>query len=199
MSVRALQKQKPLQPYRWCSENKIRPTTDTMREDNDHLLAVAWWVILNSLDLFFFGFYVSVYLITPDFFIAKISMPSTEQWNCPDPGCKFQNPVGSDKCHQCKLAWDVASKFPKQPGQHNNNERFSSDKRVPPSRNENLLKPENLEEVPPNVQPNSPVKNEEQPVQFDKLVLQNPVIDWAEEVSNELGSPPIPQPGKMYF
>ena len=30
-------------------KNKI---TDTMRENNDHLLAGAWWVILNSLDLF---------------------------------------------------------------------------------------------------------------------------------------------------
>ena len=33
-------------------ENKIRAKTDTMCEDNDHLLAMAWWVILNSLDLF---------------------------------------------------------------------------------------------------------------------------------------------------
>ena len=27
-------------------------TTDTMRENNNYLLAVACWVILNSLDLF---------------------------------------------------------------------------------------------------------------------------------------------------
>ena len=31
----------------WCPENKIFATT----KDNDHLLAGAWWVILNSLDL----------------------------------------------------------------------------------------------------------------------------------------------------
>ena len=29
----------------------MRVTTDTMRKDNDHLLAGAWWVILNPLDL----------------------------------------------------------------------------------------------------------------------------------------------------
>ena len=34
-------------------ENKIRVY---MRENNDHLLAGAWWVILNSLDLFNFPF-----------------------------------------------------------------------------------------------------------------------------------------------
>ena len=33
--------------------NKIRATTDIMREIIDNLLAVAWWVILNSTDLFF--------------------------------------------------------------------------------------------------------------------------------------------------
>ena len=42
----------------WCPfvrpKNKIRATTDTMHENDDHLLAVAWWVILNSPDLYFF-------------------------------------------------------------------------------------------------------------------------------------------------
>ena len=31
-----------------------RPTTDTMSEYNENLLAGVWWVILNSLDLFHF-------------------------------------------------------------------------------------------------------------------------------------------------
>ena len=30
----------------------MRATTDTMHENNDHLLAGAWWVILNSPDLY---------------------------------------------------------------------------------------------------------------------------------------------------
>ena len=33
-------------------ENKIRITKDTRRENNDHLLAGAWWVTLESPDLF---------------------------------------------------------------------------------------------------------------------------------------------------
>ena len=40
-----------LQLYRWCPENKLRATTDTMHENNDHRLAGAWWVILTSPDL----------------------------------------------------------------------------------------------------------------------------------------------------
>ena len=32
------------------SEKDKRPTTDTMSEKNENLLAVAWWVILNSVD-----------------------------------------------------------------------------------------------------------------------------------------------------
>ena len=35
-------------------ENKIHATSDTMHENHDRLLARAWWVILNSLDLFSF-------------------------------------------------------------------------------------------------------------------------------------------------
>ena len=48
--------------HTWCpyvnpikqkqTTNKIRATTDTMRENNKNLSAVAWWVILNSQDLF---------------------------------------------------------------------------------------------------------------------------------------------------
>ena len=34
-----------LQRYRRGQENKILATTDTMRENSDHLLAGAWWVI----------------------------------------------------------------------------------------------------------------------------------------------------------
>ena len=34
---------------------KYGATTDTFCEDNDHLLAVAWWVTLNSLDLLFYS------------------------------------------------------------------------------------------------------------------------------------------------
>ena len=36
------------------NENKIRGTKDTMRENNDHLSAVAWWVTLKSPDLLTF-------------------------------------------------------------------------------------------------------------------------------------------------
>ena len=32
-------------------KNKKRATTDTMQEDNDQLLPVAWWVILYTPDL----------------------------------------------------------------------------------------------------------------------------------------------------
>ena len=48
-------------PNRWSSfsrmvsvrhKNKLRSTTDTMPENNDCLLAGAWWVIFNSPDLF---------------------------------------------------------------------------------------------------------------------------------------------------
>ena len=46
-------KQKHAATLTLVPENKIRATTDTMCEDNDHLLVVAWWVILNSLDLYF--------------------------------------------------------------------------------------------------------------------------------------------------
>ena len=35
------------------SENKMLATKNTMRENNDHLLAGAWWVTLKSPDLFF--------------------------------------------------------------------------------------------------------------------------------------------------
>ena len=43
--------------HAWCtsvrpSQKQKRSTADTMCEDNDRLLAVAWWVILNSLNLF---------------------------------------------------------------------------------------------------------------------------------------------------
>ena len=37
------------------SQNQIRATTDTMHENNDHLLAGAWWVTLKSPDLYYFG------------------------------------------------------------------------------------------------------------------------------------------------
>ena len=42
----------------WCpsvrpSQIQERATTDTMRENNENLLAGVWWVILNSLDFFF--------------------------------------------------------------------------------------------------------------------------------------------------
>ena len=33
-------------------QDKILATTGAMRENNENLLAVAWWVILNSLDSF---------------------------------------------------------------------------------------------------------------------------------------------------
>ena len=33
------------------SQDKIRATTGAMLENNEKLLAVAWWVILNSPDL----------------------------------------------------------------------------------------------------------------------------------------------------
>ena len=33
-------------------KTKTRAKTETMCDDNDHLLAVAWWVIFNSLDLY---------------------------------------------------------------------------------------------------------------------------------------------------
>ena len=35
------------------SQNPKRATTDTLCENNDNLLAGAWWVILNSVDLLF--------------------------------------------------------------------------------------------------------------------------------------------------
>ena len=38
-------------------KNKIRVTTDAMHESNEKLLAGAWWVILNSLDLFLFSLF----------------------------------------------------------------------------------------------------------------------------------------------
>ena len=39
---------------RCCQENKLRAMTNTLHENNDHHLAGAWWVILNSRDLFSF-------------------------------------------------------------------------------------------------------------------------------------------------
>ena len=50
VSVRPYKNKNALQ--HWRPENKIRFITDTMCVDNDHLLAVAWWVTLKSLDLF---------------------------------------------------------------------------------------------------------------------------------------------------
>ena len=49
-SVRPSEKQKTLT---LVSKNKIFSTTDTMHANNDHLLVVAWWVILNSLELLY--------------------------------------------------------------------------------------------------------------------------------------------------
>ena len=45
VSVRPSQKQKR---YHWPPENKTRAITVTMCIDNDHLLAVAWWVTMRS-------------------------------------------------------------------------------------------------------------------------------------------------------
>ena len=47
-------------PYVRPSQKQIRTTTDTiMHENNDHLLAGAWWVTLKSPDLY----YVSISLV----------------------------------------------------------------------------------------------------------------------------------------
>ena len=47
-----LQKPNALQSQCEGPENKRRPTTNTMRKNNENLLAMAGWIILNSLDLF---------------------------------------------------------------------------------------------------------------------------------------------------
>ena len=52
-------------------ENKIRATADTMCENDENLLAVAWWVILNSLDLFFLQRKVFSF---PESFVEEISL-----------------------------------------------------------------------------------------------------------------------------
>ena len=35
-----------------ATKDPVNKTTDTMRKNNENLLAVAWWVILNSPDLY---------------------------------------------------------------------------------------------------------------------------------------------------
>ena len=46
VSVRPSEKQKHAETL------TLVPGKQNMRENNDNLLAVAWWVILNSLDLY---------------------------------------------------------------------------------------------------------------------------------------------------
>ena len=50
------------------SQKQKRATTNTLRENNDRLLAVVWWVMLNSLDLYsnlvkFIGFFWELLII----------------------------------------------------------------------------------------------------------------------------------------
>ena len=47
-----------VRPYVCTYEKQKRTTTDTTHENNDHLLVGAWWVILNSLVLFQYVFFL---------------------------------------------------------------------------------------------------------------------------------------------
>ena len=78
-SVRPSQKQKRATMLTLApGKQKTRATTDTMCVDNDHLLAVAWWVTLKSPDLFHFqanalvGAWVWIIVLLKSFFLQSL-------------------------------------------------------------------------------------------------------------------------------